>query len=130
MANIEKIFHDGAEIQVCDIVNTGTDQFTFRILATDPQGHLLSWNLSAMWGDNKSGHIGGDDYSHHISPTRQWTGVVSADVPTPAWHATVAGDSTSTRCAHTFHLDVWDRVINGYGYFHHQTYHQSITIWL
>ena len=130
MANLEKIFHDGAEIQVCDIVNTGTDQFTFRILATDPQGHLLSWNLSALWGDNKSVSIGGDDYSHHISPTRQWTGAISADVPTPAWHATVMGDSTSTHCAHTFYLGVWDRVINGYGYIHYQDYHKSITIWL
>ncbi|HMG76209.1 MAG TPA: hypothetical protein VK582_22105 [Pyrinomonadaceae bacterium] len=130
VANIEKIFHDGVEVPVCQIVNSGTDQFTFRITASDPQGHLLSWNLSAVWGDNQSGNVGGDSYSSHVSPTRQWAGVVSGDVPTPAWHATVGGDSTSTRCAHTFYLGVWDRVINGYGYLHYQTYHKSITIWL
>jgi hypothetical protein len=130
VANIEKIFHDGVEVQVCAIVNSGTDQFTFQITATDPQGHLLSWGLSALWGDNKSGTVGGDSYSAHVSPTRQWAGVASGVVPSPAWHATVADDSTSTRCAHTFYLGVWDRVINGYGYIHYQTYHKSITIWL
>lgn len=130
VANIEKILHDGAEVPVCAIVNSGSDQFTFRITATDPQGHLLSWSMSALWGDNKSATVGGDSYSSHVSPTRQWAGVSSGDVPTPAWHATVPGDPTSTRCAHTFYLGVWDRVINGYGYIHYQTYHKSITIWL
>jgi sugar lactone lactonase YvrE len=130
VANIEKIFHDGSEVGVCAIVNSGSDQFTFRITASDPQGHMLSWGLSALWGDNRSTTVGGDDYSHHVSTTRQWAGVVSGDVPMPAWHATVAGDSSSTHCAHTFYLDVWDRTINGYGYLHHQTYHKSITIWL
>jgi len=131
IANIEKIFHDGSEVAVCQIVNSGSDQFTFRITASDPQGHLLSWGLSALWGDNKSAAVAQDSYSPgHVSPTRQWAGVVSTDVPTPAWHATIAGDPTSTRCAHTFYLGVWDRVINGYGYLHYQTYHKSITIWL
>ncbi len=130
VANIEKIFHDGAEVQVCAIVKSGSDQFTFRITAMDPQGHLLSWNLSALWGDNKSAAISGDSYSNHVSPTRQWAGVASGlpDVPTPAWKATVIGDSTSTHCAHTFYLGVWDRVINGYGYIHYSDYHKSITI--
>jgi hypothetical protein len=130
VANIEKILHDGVEVPVCTIVNSGSDQFTFRITATDPQGHLLSWNMSALWGDNKSAAVGSDSYSNHISPARLWPGVLSADVPVPAWHAAVPGDPTSTRCAHTFYLGVWDRVINGYGYIHYQTYHKSITIWL
>jgi hypothetical protein len=134
VANIEAIIHDLAEVPVCQIVNSGSDAFTFRITASDPQGHLLSWSLSALWGDNKSATVGGDSYSPgHVSPTRQWAGVVSGVVPAAAWHATVAGpppDPTSTHCAHTFYLGVWDRVINGYGYLHYQTYHKSITIWL
>ncbi|MDX6695678.1 MAG: hypothetical protein QOF02_3281 [Blastocatellia bacterium] len=130
VANIEKIFHDGSEVSVCAIVNSGTDQFTFRITASDPQGHMLSWNMSALWGDNKSTGVASDNYSTHVSPSRQWAGLTSSDVPTPAWHATVAGDPTSTHCAHTFFLGVWDRVINGYGYIHYQDYHKSITIWL
>lgn len=128
VANIEKILHDGLEVPVCAIVNSGSDKFSFRITASDPQGHLLSWNMSALWGDNKSASVGGDSYSSHVSPTRQWAGVTSGEVP--AWHAAVPGDPSSTRCAHTFYLGVWDRVINGYGYIHYQTYHKSITIWL
>jgi hypothetical protein len=46
------------------------------------------------------------------------------------WHATVVGDPTSTRRAHTFYLGVRDRVVNGYNYLHHRGYHKSITIWL
>jgi hypothetical protein len=43
----------------------------------------------------------------------------------------VAGDPTSTHCAHTFFLDAWDRVINGRGYVHGTSeYHKSITIML
>jgi hypothetical protein len=130
LANIEKIFHDGAEVKVCDVVKTGSDQFTFRITAMDPQGHLLSWNLSTMWGDNKSATVGGDSYNNHVSPTRQWAGVTSGVVPTPAWHAATGSpiDPTSKHCAHTFYLGVWDRVINGYGYIHYSDYHKSITI--
>ena len=131
-AILEKIFNNGTEKLVCSIVTGPSDQFTFRIVATDPQGHLLSWSLGVLWGDNKSATITGDDYSHHISPTRQWTGVNSGppDVPASGWHAAVPGDSTSTRCAHTFILSVWDRVINGYGYIHGQSYHKSLTIWI
>jgi hypothetical protein len=134
VANIEKIFHDGSEVPVCAIVNSGTDQFAFQITATDPEGHMLSWGLTALWGDNKSAAVAGDSYSPgHVSPTRQWAGVASGVVPSPAWHAKDAAgvpDPSSIRCAHTFYLSVWDRVINGYGYLHNQTYHKSITIWL
>ncbi len=125
-AKIEKILHQGTEVQVCQLVDTGLNEFTFRITASDPQGHLLSWSLSAMWGDNASTTVAGDSYSAHVSPTRQWTGVVSGppDVPAPPWHA------INTHCAHTFYLGVWDRVINGNSYLHYRSYHKSITIWL
>jgi hypothetical protein len=51
-------------------------------------------------------------------------------VPGGGWQAAVAGDPTSTRCAHSFVLSVWDRVINGWGYIHHGSAHRSITIML
>lgn len=132
VAVIEQIIHDGSVVPVCQIVNSGTDMFSFKVTATDPEGHMLSWSLWAVWGNNKSAVISSDDYSHHVSPTRKWTGLPagSAPVPVPAWHAEVPDDPTSTRCAHTFYLGVWDRVINGYGYLHYQSYHKSITIWL
>lgn len=130
VANIEKILQNNIEVPVCAIVKTAPDQFTFRITAIDPQGHLFSWNLSALWGNNKSADISGDNYSNHVSPSRQWAGVASGlpDVPALPWKAAVADDPTSTHCAHTFYLGVWDRVINGYNRIHYSDYHKSITI--
>ena len=101
----------------------------FDIVATDPQQHLLSWSLTALWGDNRSALVASDSYASHVSPTRQWAGVAGV-VPAAPWHAAVAGDPTSTRCAHTFVLSMWDRVIDGYGYLHYNQVHKSITIML
>jgi len=135
------IYHDPANpvpalqhrvVDVCGIVEGTSDEFSFRIEANDPVGqHLLSWSLSALWGDNKSATIASDTYAPgHVAPApHQWTGV-NGEVPTPHWNATVAGDPSSRRCAHTFYLNVWDRVIDGWGYIHHSTYHQSITLLL
>ncbi|HYS47832.1 MAG TPA: hypothetical protein VEM36_03540, partial [Xanthobacteraceae bacterium] len=57
--------------------------------------------------------------------------VVPPPGPTP-WDAYVPGppsDPTSINCAHTFFLDAWDRVINGWGYIHGDaSYHKSITL--
>lgn len=119
----------GVPIGACAVVTSGPDAFFFDINATDSQQHLLSWSLYALWGDNKSAAIASDTYANHVSPTKKWAGVTGA-VPAAPWHAAVAGDTTSTRCAHTFVLDVWDRVINGYGYIHHGSAHKSITIML
>ena len=118
-------------VDACAIVEGTSDEFSFMIEAVDPVGqHLLSWSLAVLWGDNKSAFITGDDYvPGHVSPTRQWAGVIG-EVPAAHWHATVAGDPSSRRCAHTFYLSVWDRVINGWGYIHHATYHKSITLLL
>lgn len=129
-AFIDQINHDGSPVATCAIVDAGSDAFTFQIIASDAEQHLLSWNLSALWGDNQSKPVDGDSYSAHVSPTRKWpgfAGLAPAVSPSP-WHATVAGDPTSTHCAHTFYLGVWDRVIDGYGYIHFRDYHKSITI--
>jgi DNA-binding beta-propeller fold protein YncE len=128
-AVIDEIIHDGVVVGTCAIVDSGSSEFTFRIQAQDPEEHLLSWRLKALWSDNKSAVIASDSYSSHMSPTKKWAGV-NGVVPTPAWDASVPGDPTSTRCAHTFYLGVWDRVINGYHYIHRSHYHKSITIML
>lgn len=116
-------------VGACAIVNSGPDAFFFDITASDSQQHLLSWHLYALWGDNKSASIASDRYGNHVSASKQWAGV-NGTVPGAAWHAAAANDATSTRCAHTFVLEVWDRVINGYGYIHAASAHKSITIWL
>jgi len=128
-AAITTIFHDAVPVGTCGIVTTAPDVFTFEIVADDPQQHLLSWSLTALWGDNKSGLIASDSYGAHASPSKLWAGT-SGSVPTPAWQASVAGDPTSRRCAHTFILGVWDRVIDGYSYIHYAQASKSITIML
>ena len=131
-AVIDEIRHDGAVVDTCAIVDSGTDEFTFLITARDPEEHLKTWHLRALWGDNMSKKVDSDSYNNHVSPTKKWagiTGVVPVVEPSP-WHATVRRDRTSRRCAHTFYLTVWDRVINGYNYIHRSHYHKSITIML
>jgi hypothetical protein len=128
-AAIPSISHNGTPIGACAIVTTGPDAFRFEIVAADPQQHLLSWSLVALWGDNKSATIASDSYAAHVSPSKLWGGITGMVPAAPAsWQATVPGDPTSSRCAHTFVLNVWDRVINGYGYIHHASAHKSITI--
>jgi hypothetical protein len=128
-AAIPTIFHDGVPIGTCGIVTTGPDVFSFEIVANDPQQHLLSWSLTALWGDNRSAVIASDSYAAHVSPSKLWGGI-SGTVPSPSWAATFAGDPTSSHCAHTFILGVWDRVIDGYSYIHYAQVSKSITIML
>jgi hypothetical protein len=127
---IEKIFHDGGEVGTCGLVTSGSDQFTFRITAQDPEQHMGSWSLVAIWGDNKSSAVAGDAYVP--TPTRKWAGPAGATVPAPApaWEATVAGDDTSRRCAHTFRLAASSRVIDGWNTLHHRVVYKAITLLL
>lgn len=132
LADIEQIIHDGSMVGTCGIVDSGSDAFTFRITASDAEQHMLNWSLAALWGDNRSTTVDGDSYAAHTSPSRKWAGVNSGVVPMVAaspWHAT-PGDPTSTRCAHTFRLSAWSRVIDGYNRLHRAEYHKSVTIML
>ena len=119
-------------INTCGIVQTGTPTFTFQVTASAPQSHLLGWSLTAYWGDNKSESVASDNYNNHITPTRLWAGITGVAVPPPGptpWNASVSGDPTSIHCAHSFFLDAWDRVINGWGYIHGvASYQKSITL--
>jgi hypothetical protein len=130
IATIDSIQHDGSPVGTCAIVDSGSSKFGFGITATDSGKHLLSWRLTALWGDDKSAVVAADDYSAHVSPSKEWYGTTGVDVPAGDWDAAVSGDASSTHCAHTFYLDVWDRVIDGWSYVHESTYHRSITIML
>lgn len=134
VVNIQQILQQPGSVPVgtCAIISTGAPTFTFQVTASAPQQHLMGWNLVAYWGDDKSATVSSDSYSNHITPTRLWAGITGVAVPPPGptpWNATVTGDPTSTRCAHSFFLDAWDRVINGEGYIHGvQSYQKSITL--
>lgn len=129
VAIIDQIFRGGSPVNACGIV-TGVcsdDKFTFRITASDPQSHMRSWRLTALWGENKSDLIDSDAYGNHL-PGPLWSGLPNGIVPAPAWDAFKPGDPSSANCAHTFELRAWDRAINGYNHIHHTRYHQSVTI--
>jgi len=84
-----------------------------------------------VWGDNKSGGV--DSAAYVPVPSRLWGGITNTIVPAPMppktpWKAAVAGDPTSTHCAHTFILEAYDRVINGIDYIHYASWTRSITI--
>lgn len=123
-AEIQEIIHHlkggGEEIvDACAIVDSKTDDFTFNIVANDPQGHLKSWKLRARWGDNQADVVQQESYDPSVKG-HTWNG------PNPAH--TDRWDATERHCAHTFRLVVWDRVINGRGHIHRSTYHKSITL--
>jgi hypothetical protein len=128
IAKIEKILHNGIEVPVCAIEKIGTDKWTFEVTARDAEKHLLSWSLGVVWGENKSATIASGSYTSN--PTGTWEGLPPDPntVPAAPWKAAVPGDTTSTNCAHTFTLNVWDRVINGWNYIHRSDYTKSITI--
>jgi hypothetical protein len=135
-ARINSIFRDNVPVGACAIVEGTSDQFTFDLTASDPEQHLLSWNLYTVWGNSQSKGVASDHYNNHISGTKRWAGLPGntpgSTVPVmPAtWHATVTTDATSRRCAHTFVLEVWDRVIDGHGYIHPNSATYSVTLML
>lgn len=135
-ASIDRIIQqhdtDGpTPVGTCAIVEEGGDEFTFEITADDPQGHLLRYDLDALWGDNERKDVHRDTYAENKSNAPHWHGLTAAEVPpTDSWSACVPGDLTSIQCAHTFVLRVWDRTINGRHRIHRSQYHQSITIML
>jgi hypothetical protein len=136
IAVLEQILQEPGNVVVdaCAIVNSGAPTFNFRVTASQPQSHLLGWELVVYWGDNKSQLISTDSYSNHVSPSKLWAGITSTIVPPPGpsaspWNATVPGDPTSTHCAHSFFVYAWDRIINGWGYIHGwASYQKSVTL--
>jgi hypothetical protein len=124
-ARIDAILHDGVPVGTCAVVDSGSNAFRFVITAHDPQGHLKSWSLSALWGDNASAGIASGSYpASSPEPLPMWHGPLGEVVPAaPGWAA-------MQKCAHTFYLGIWDRVIDGYDHLHYNHYHKSITIML
>lgn len=119
------------EVKPCDIVSSGANTYYFKITAYDANAHLLSYGLTALWGDNKSVSVFSDSYGNHLAGAPLWSGVANFNAPqyaqprcsndTHVWCATC-------NCAHTFYLGAWKRTIDGYNYLLYRDYHKSITI--
>jgi hypothetical protein len=133
--SISEIRQGGTIVEACDIVKTGSNAFTFKINAYDPSGHLYSYGLSAMYGDNKSCPVASESYESY-DPTPEvplplpgkhagegplWNGYMNKIVPAAPW-------SAKCNCAYTFYLGVWKRTIDGWNWILYRDYHKSITI--
>ncbi|MEN0003154.1 MAG: hypothetical protein AAF798_03385 [Bacteroidota bacterium] len=130
LVSIDEILHhntaSGSLVPVgtCGIITEPSDRLSFAITARDTEGHLKSWSLTALWGDNQSAGIDSETYSASASGSRIWNGPAGVQVPSGGWQA------IERRCAHTFRLVAWDRVIDGFRHIHKSTYHKSITLYL
>jgi DNA-binding beta-propeller fold protein YncE len=100
-------------------------RYDAQITANDPNGHLLSYSVTAYFGHTSpaSTVIPTESYSSHINADgpHLWHGVVNFRGPAAGWQATC-------NCAHTFFVDAWKRTTDGYGYLIYRNAHQSITI--
>jgi hypothetical protein len=133
-ADILHIYQHGslAPLSVCQIIQPpafpafpGALPLDFEIKASDPNGHLLSYGVTAYFGHTSPpatvlsdtfvpGHVVG-------LPPHLWFGTSSLRGPAAGW-------IPPCNCAYTFIIDVWKRTIDGNGYFIHSGAHQSITI--
>jgi DNA-binding beta-propeller fold protein YncE len=114
--------HNSAStLSTCAIVTSGTSKFDVQVTASDPNQHLLSYGVTALFGHNGQSTVTYDSYAAHVNPARAWSGVNNLWLPSGGWQA-------QCNCAHTFYLDVWKRTIDGYGYLLSATAHRSITI--
>jgi len=113
----------GTLVNACDIVSAPPNLYFPRVTAHDPDGHLLSYSITAYWGHNQSESLFSDSYSAHVNAEglHLWSGVTNQPRPVAGWAA-------HCNCAHTFFVDAWKRTIDGYSYLIHGSAHQSITI--
>ena len=130
-ADILNIYRHGSPtpLSVCDILTTPAfppaTALDFQIKASDPNGHLLSYGVTAYFGHTSPPvTVMSDTFvpTHVVGASPHlWFGVSSLRGPAAGWTPTC-------NCAHTFIIDVWKRTIDGYGYILHNSAHQSITI--
>jgi hypothetical protein len=72
-------------IPVCAIVSPpafpSIKSFDVEVTAYDPNQHLLSYGVTALFGHNGSSPVASDSYASHVSPARTWSGVINTWVP-------------------------------------------------
>ena len=101
---------NGAPVRPCDFVRLGAGQgVQVVVTATDPGGHLLSWGLTAEYGDGTPLSLGGASYPAGSPPAgRRWYGATRVTMP-------AAGPFVPPEtCAYLFRVQAAMRVTNGY----------------
>jgi hypothetical protein len=126
-ATIDCVLHDGRAVDPCAIVVGADLLFSFAITASDAEGHLKSWSLAATWRDDGFDPVACDTYENHLAAAPVWGGIAGATVPDSPWDGD-DGTFASTHCLHVFHLDVWDRVIDGRSHIHGSRAEKTIAI--
>ena len=122
LVQINKIFHNGAEVQPCDIVNLApTDTLTANLAVQDAQGNLQSYQFGASYGHGASTEtLASGNYTPN--PTKRWEGGTSIAVLNFA-------DKIPQSCAYRFGLGANQKITNGYtGYFGPYTDSLHVTI--
>lgn len=125
LAQLDAVMHNGTPVAACSIVNLDdatTDGLNFRVSAFDPEGNLLSYSLTAGWGENQSATIYSENYSDNPHPGNLWTGVMNQLLPgSGEW-------KPSTTCAYSFTITSSARTTNGYSYIGYTQYSRYITL--
>ena len=121
---INSITHNGANVSRCGIVNltSATDGIRFNITASDAEGHLLGYALTAGWGNGDSETIVSKNYDPGTMGT-SWNGDTNLNVP--AAPAVWVPDES---CAYGFTIAASANVTNGYGYTGYNSYSQYLTL--
>jgi hypothetical protein len=103
---IEQIAHDGAPVDECALITSGSSTLDFTFTASDAQGHLYNYALVDRWGHGKSAVITADQYLGVHDAATTWSGVSSA---------TVSYTLSCAQCAHSFSLSGYSNTTNGFG---------------
>ncbi|MEN8116928.1 MAG: hypothetical protein ABFS16_08120 [Bacteroidota bacterium] len=119
---INSIKHKGVKVGTCAIVNldSPTDGVVIDYGASDPEGNLRLYRLSAEWGDGNSKLI--DYKNYEASMGNVWMGNTGIIAPG-------GGVFTPVKtCAHAFCVRAWARTTNGYSYVGYNVYRQFVTL--
>lgn len=112
LAEIRRVYYDGAEVAECPIVYAGATpaDFTFQITAYDGNGALGGWSLVAEYGNNRPAiPIASDGYAAHRDEDgpNEWVGIRDT-LLSARWRPPVP-------CAYAITLSASSRSQNGYG---------------
>lgn len=120
-ASIDDVVFSGSSIPSCSILKLdASDDIEFVFTARDEPGHLLSYSLNALYGDNQWMGITGESYDPGVHGSG-WAGVDGVSTLASGWPIS---------CAYNFRLSVTSRVTDGYRHIHHTEYNKHITLLL